>query len=188
MSERWRCFVAVPVDDALRRRLEPAVAKWRGRPDLARLRWADPVGWHVTLAFLGSTDPARVEHVAEAARTVAAGHHAIRLATGGVGAFPTARRARVAWYGVTDPGELRTIAEALALALGLPRPDAFHPHVTLARARREPIDARRWIDEAVAPTGELAVDRIELMRSHTGTGPARYETLASHRLEVPAGV
>ena len=59
-DERWRCFVAVPIGEALRRDLAAAVEGWRIRPDLAGLRWTEPQSWHVTLAFLGPIEASSV--------------------------------------------------------------------------------------------------------------------------------
>jgi 2'-5' RNA ligase len=92
----------------------------------------------------------------------------------------------VAWYGVSDPhGQLATLAGDLRATLGLDDGGRFSPHVTLARARREPVDLRGWVAGASAPGGELLVDRLALMRSHLGDGPARYETLASASMGGP---
>jgi RNA 2',3'-cyclic 3'-phosphodiesterase len=186
---RWRCFVAIPIGEALRDDLRTAVDGWRGREDLAGLRWADPDGWHVTLAFLGSIDAASVAGVVERLATVAEANPATRSATGGLGAFPSASRARVAWYGVEDGGgRLAALAFDVGVAVELETSRPLRPHLTLARARREPVDLRSWLASASAPEGVLVADRIELMRSHIGGRPARYETLAAITLGVPAGV
>ena len=188
-DERWRCFVAIPIGEALRADLRTAVDEWRGREDLAGLRWTDAEGWHMTLAFLGPIDAASVPGVVERLATVAEAHQATRSTTGGVGAFPTPARARVAWYGIEDGhGRLAHLAADVAVALGLETSRPLRPHLTLARERREPVDLRSWLASASAPDGALAAERIELMRSHIGRGPARYETLAAITLGVPAGV
>ena len=188
-DEHWRCFVAVPIGDALRENLRDAVEAWRKRDDLAGLRWADPDGWHLTLAFLGPTDPATVPVLIERLGSVAAAHEGSRAATGGLGAFPSPGRARVAWYGIEDgEGRLARLAADVADRLGLEAARRLRPHVTLARARRQPVDLRPWLSSASAPEGVLNTDRIQLMRSHIGVGPARYETLAAMKLGVPAGV
>jgi 2'-5' RNA ligase len=186
--ERWRCFVAVPIGERLRAELAAAADHWRPRPDLEGLRWTDPAGWHVTLAFLGSVDASAVPELAARLEPIR-DHAPMRLATGGLGAFPSRRRARVAWYGIADPDRrLAQLGEDVARALGLDTGAPFRGHVTLARARKDPIDLRPWLASASAPDGELAVERVELMRSHTGRGPARYETLATMRLGVQSGV
>ena len=188
-AERWRCFVAIPIGEALRDDLRTAVDGWRGREDLAGLRWTDAEAWHVTLAFLGSIDAASVGGVVGRLGTLAEAHPATTSTTGGLGGFPAPARARVAWYGIADvDGGLARLAADGAVALGLDASRPFRPHLTLARARQEPVDLRSWLASASAPVGVLAADRIELMRSHLGGGPARYETLAAFTLGVPAGV
>lgn len=181
MTERWRCFVAVPLDVSVRAALERARESWLERPDLDGLRWSDPASWHLTLAFLGDVDASDISEIAGAAGAVAGRHGPMRLPAGGVGAFPVPARARVAWYGIGDPrsrlaGLARDLGDALRVEVG----DPFRPHITLARARRDPVDLRRWLaDAAETAPSTIAVQRIELMRSHRGSGPAAYETLVS---------
>ena len=182
MTERFRCFVAVPLGPSLRADLSAAVAAWRHEIPADGLRWADPDGWHLTLAFLGSIPAASVDGISRAIAAVAASHRPTRVETGRLGAFHRPGSARVLWYGVADPdGALTALAGDLGRTLELPGDEPFRPHVTLARARRAPIDLRGWIEPASleAPSGLLDVGTIELMRSHLGSGPARYERLAS---------
>jgi 2'-5' RNA ligase len=182
MTDRWRCFVAVPLEDDLRSRLADAVARWRTDPSTEGLRWVEPGALHLTLAFIGDVDPARLESLETAMREAAAGHSPIVVATGRLGAFSRPGSARVLWYGVfDDAGALASLAFDFAMTLGLEAAEPFRPHVTLARARRRSLDLRGWIEAAseAAPEDRLEVAAVHLMRSHLGTGPARYETLAS---------
>jgi 2'-5' RNA ligase len=178
MTESWRCFVGVPLDDRLRAQLADAVAGWQTRLDLAGLRWTAPEAWHLTLAFLGATDPAAVPSLGARLRAVGNAHRVLHLRTGGLGAFPSPVRARVAWYGIESSIALTALAADVALAAGLEPFAVFAAHVTLGRARRRPIDLRAWLEEP-APVGELVVERMELIRSRLGSGPAHYETLVS---------
>ena len=183
MAERWRCFVAVPIGDDLRSSLAAAVGDWRSRPDLDGLRWSDPAAWHVTLAFLGATDPARVPDIVARLQEVAAAHAPMRLTTGGLGAFPSARHARVAWYGIDDPdGGLAALAADIGRALDVEIPTPYRPHLTIARARRTTVDLRSWLVEASVGAGTLNVEHMSLMRSHLGRGAASYERLRSTAL------
>ena len=84
----------------------------------------------------------------------------------------------------TDYGTLRRQVAALRtglIGLGLEPGGPYRPHLTLARARFQPVDLRHWLADASpsVPDGRLEVGRVELMRSHLGAGPARYETLAT---------
>jgi RNA 2',3'-cyclic 3'-phosphodiesterase len=183
MGETWRTFVAIRISDELRATLAGAAEDWRGRPDLAGLRWIDPGAWHLTVAFIGATDPARVDEIVSALDRAAAAHEMMTLEGGGLGGFPSAGRARVAWYGISDGGgRLHRLALDVSSAAGIDVPSRFRAHLTLARARDEPVDLRAWIAEADIPAGRFDVDRLELMRSHLGRGPAHYETLASVKL------
>ena len=187
MTERWRLFVAVPIGSELRDSLAASVRDWSAREDLAGLRWSDPASWHLTVHFLGATPPTAVASIVRSLEHLASGHSPMRLATGGLGGFPSPARARVAWYGVDDgDGSLGRLAGVVRQAFAsTDEAIAFRPHVTLARARRGPVDLRRWLREADAPIGELDIAGLSLMRSHLGAGPARYEALATVPLGVP---
>jgi 2'-5' RNA ligase len=186
MTGAWRCFVAVPLDASLRARLSDAIGRWRDDPRTDGLRWVEPDALHLTLAFLGGIDPGRVPVLERAISDVAARHVALAVPTGRLGAFARPSSARVLWYGVGDAGgAISALAVDLAEALDLANVEQpFRPHVTLARARHRWLDLRGWIEDASAsaPDGELEVATIDLMRSHLGSGPARYERLASVRL------
>ena len=134
----------------------------------------------MTLAFLGDTDPEGIPVLEARLAQVAERHGPMRLPTGGLGAFPSAARARVAWYGIGDPGgRLSALAADVTRASGL-EPDIFTGHVTLGRAGRQRLDLRAWTAEE-APAGSLAVGSIALVRSAPG-GRARYEPIATFEL------
>jgi 2'-5' RNA ligase len=181
----WRLFVAVPIGEQLRAELGAAVDCLRAEdPERdGAFRWTDPPGWHVTLAFLGATSPDAVPSIGEALRAAAAGIPPFRVATGGLGAFPSLRRARVVWYRVVDPeGRLKPLAQAVRQELAMDDGGPFRAHLTVARARAErgaPLDT--GLLGAKLPEGEISVDRLVLYRSHLGRGPASYESL----VEVP---
>ena len=181
--ERWRCFVAVSIDEDVRRALAAAAVRWQANTDL---RWVLPESWHLTLAFLGAIDAASVEAVRRTIAHVARRHQPLRLLGGGLGAFPSAARARVVWYGLDD-GAGRLAAIARDLAAGLAIDDAaprFRGHVTMARVHRGSADLRAWLEAASASAPDLAMEvrQVDLMRSHLGDGAPRYERLASMNL------
>ena len=182
MTESWRCFVAAPISASLGASLAAAVEPWRFHP---ALRWAAPESWHLTLAFLGWIDPGTVSAARAKVAGIARRHEPMRLETGGIGAFPSASRARVVWYGVDDAdGRLAALAADLAASLELEPSSPFRAHVTVARVRRGSADLRDWVSKASAsaPSATLAVDGLDLMRSHLGGGAPGYETLASFEL------
>jgi 2'-5' RNA ligase len=183
--ERWRCFVAVALDDDLRGALATAMATWRDDPRTDGLRWVAPEALHLTLAFIGSVDADAIDAIRAGVERVAAQHAPTTCATGRLGAFPRPGSSRVLWYGVDDAERsLAAIAGDLERALGLEASEPYRAHVTLARARRRWVELRGWIEtaSASAPEGTLAVRSLDLMRSHLGGGPAQYERLGTFPL------
>ena len=195
MIERpWRCFWAVSLPADLRASLAEAVAELRADgASEADWRWSDPDGWHLTLAFLGGVAedavPGMLVGVGAAVRSEAG----FTVTTGGLGGFPSRRRARVLWYGVADPGRLRALAARVAEASGIVEVGPLRAHVTLARSRDRRGAASPAAPEGGMPEGSVVVDRVTLFRSHLGRGPARYEALgdaplmtAVHAAAMPA--
>lgn len=128
---------------------------------------------HLTLAFLGEVEAARLADARDAARGVA--FEPFSFALDRVGSF---RAARVAWAGAAvTPEPIAALQSALAARLHSAhfrreeRP--FAPHATLARRTRRAV--------ALATIDPIAwrVDAFTLVRSETGKG--RYEVLEEYR-------
>ncbi|HSJ24975.1 MAG TPA: RNA 2',3'-cyclic phosphodiesterase [Longimicrobiales bacterium] len=175
-----RVFVALNLDRAVRKRLHGSLEALRQRD--WPVRWTAASSLHLTLRFLGDIEGNEVPRIEESLRTVAARHGPQRLELAGFGAFPSLRRASVLWVGVTPDPALMALQRELELAmsrLGYGREQKpFRPHVTVARLRagaRTP-DVER--DAAgYEHTDNDHVETMDLMRSHTDPGGARYETL-----------
>jgi RNA 2',3'-cyclic 3'-phosphodiesterase len=129
---------------------------------------------HLTLAFLGDVDPARID-AARAAGDETRGA-AFDLTLERLGVF---RKAGVAWAGssTVDPA-LAALQASLAASLQgrgfVLEERPFNPHVTLVRKARQPLPQDRF--EAVA----WRVAQFALLRSELGAG--RYQTLESWTL------
>jgi 2'-5' RNA ligase len=139
---------------------------------------------HVTLKFLGQIDEARVDAIGDALIAAARRTPAFDVNVRGLGAFPTATRARILWAGLAPAAPLVSLAAAVDAALaglGIARESRpFAAHVTLGRvreSRRNPALA----DALARPAdcGRLAVTRISLMRSELHPRGARYTELAT---------
>jgi 2'-5' RNA ligase len=161
-----RLFFALWPDAAGRERLE------RLAGELATYASGKPVPIakvHLTLAFLGQVDDARMATAVDAARAVRFAGFSFALDR--VGSF---RGARVAWAGCAGtPAPLAALAQSLAVRLGKAgfaledRP--YAPHATLARRIAHAVPPA-----AIAPI-EWPVGGFSLVRSETGTG--RYAVL-----------
>ncbi len=156
-------------------------------------RFVEPGAIHLTLRFLGELQPERERAHRDAWRTTVGGFAPIRFRLGGAGVFPDPARPRVLWIGVQeDPpgGKLEELARALegaARAGGFPPEDRpFHPHLTLARGRK---DVRASPPrETLAELGSVVeCAEVALLRSELGPAGARYSRLDAFPLAGGAG-
>lgn len=172
---RTRTFIAVDPGGEIRK--SAAALQQQLARTGAGVKWAAPEGMHVTLLFLGEVDDRELVDVCRAVKDVAKREPPFPLRVAGVGAFPTPRRPKVVWAGITDGADqlhrLYTVLEEKLLALGCYRKEerAYTPHLTLGRVKGEPDGAalagelpkhRTW-DGGQAVVDELLVMGSELM-------------------------
>jgi 2'-5' RNA ligase len=151
------------------------------------VRWARPETSHLTLQFLGNVERTRVLDLVPALAAEVATHRIVELALQGVGAFPSTRRARVLWIGVTTGAPaisdladaLRRVTAPLAVA-SESRP--FRPHVTLGRVRAPERGAN--LTDAVAAcdaseVGAWTPEAVVLYESRLHPKGAVHEAVAS---------
>ena len=184
-SGRVRLFVAasVPGDqlDWVAAQTAPLRQRW------PQARWAPRENQHVTLKFIGSVAADALDDAIRACRQVAATAERSEIGLTGLGAFPTARRARVLWIGLDDPaGVLVHLAAGLDAALRplgvAPEKRPFSAHLTLARFRTpHPLAPLPALEE---PPAAFTLDRFELWRSHLSPKGARYELMEAFPLPV----
>ena len=181
LSERARLFVALDLDDDVRRSL----ARWRDGIISAHpgVRPIAMDGLHVTLCFLGSCAVEDVDAIAAACVSDSATPiESLRL---GKALWLPQRRPRVLAVAVEDEtGALARVQSAVADALsvgGWYRREArpFLAHVTVARVAKD----RRLRDVASPPPPPPPSLRLReaatltLFRSHLSPGGSRYEAL-----------
>ena len=189
---RRRIFVAVALAPALL----AAVSGMRARLAEAEstLRWVPPENLHFTLKFLGGITPPQLAGVVAAAREVAARTQRFSITLAGLGAFPSARRPRVVWVGVSSGADhLVALAEHLDVVLRpahASREDRpFRPHLTIARVRdaapvrdlSKEIDALRELEWGCQTVGAICV-----MESHLRPSGAVYQPVEEVWLRGPA--
>ena len=104
------------------------------------MRWVRPEGMHLTVKFLGGTDPARVDPLLEAIAFVTRAIMPFPLSVTGAGAYPSMKRPRVLWAGVVEnSGAIQSLwkgVEEKAEKQGFERERrGFSPHVTIGRVK-----------------------------------------------------
>jgi 2'-5' RNA ligase len=174
-------------------RFMAGVAAWaeslRGQRRLAKARWVVDQA-HLTLRFIGLTDPSQVPSLVVLVQTLAA-RSSFEVRASSLLAFPEPKRARVLGVALSEEtGTLASLAaeaERAAVAMGWapdPRADDFRPHITLARMK-EPADVRT----IVASHAESLVGRatgITLFESVLHREGAEYKPLARATLSACA--
>jgi 2'-5' RNA ligase len=102
--------------------------------------WVKPGNIHLTLKFLGDTDPDRIPGIQDKLTETLASFPPFRLSLNSAGVFPNTKSPRVLWVGLKDEeGTLENLRAGIEKALeviGFPteqRP--FSPHLTLARMK-----------------------------------------------------
>lgn len=172
------------------------------------LSWTLTSAWHLTLAFYGDVDEAKLPNLTRRLERAAGRSEPMTLRLAGAGRFGKA----VLWVGVDgDLSPLRRLASSavacgrrIGLTMGAER--RFRPHITLARAssrQRIPtsrddevrtstqrqVDLRPYAEQLRDYVGpEWTATEMTLIRSHLGQGEggrARYETVASFPFRSP---
>ena len=152
-------------------------------------KWAARDTLHITLKFLGEIEPERVTRLDTNLSRIG-GIRPFKVTLSGVGAFPNLSSPRVLWVGVAEGSEetskLAASVDKAAVASGFEEERrAFHPHLTLARART---DSRarglvRMPDELAeklksCPLPSWTCDGFMLMRSELSSSGPTYTPIA----------
>lgn len=183
-----RLFLSIDLPSSLTEAIEDVQADF---DDAAGLDFVDPSQAHVTLKFLGDTDPDRLDDL-EAALSEAvadAGVDPFRAEIGGLGVFPSPEYISVLWVGVREgSAEMTALHEALeaaAVERGFdPEEHEFTPHVTLARmndARGKDL-VQRLVEEEDPTVGAFRVAEVRLAESTLTEDGPEYETVARYPL------
>jgi 2'-5' RNA ligase len=190
MGDTTRTFFAIEIPESLGLELERLQVRLTA--DLPGCRWTASRPFHMTLAFLGNVPNDDVEVLQRVVASSVCRFEPLDLRIGGLGAFPSPRRPRVLWAGLTaqEPESLRDLRESViaATSLGGHRVDEerFHPHVTLGRfkpGRRRPCDLTASVERyRLWSCGEFrAVDVVGFASRSLGAGSV-YEVLSRARL------
>jgi RNA 2',3'-cyclic 3'-phosphodiesterase len=162
-----------------------ALAKVRSQFEAGagQVRWSAPNARHITLQFLGQVSEEGTVCVVEKLRGVRATHVPVRME--GLGFF---QRAGIFWAGVALTPELLALQQFVTAAMRncgfSPEERAYHPHITLARAKgRNNVRALAPLQKAVEGAKleietEFTAEEFLLYESLPGPEGSRYEVRA----------
>ncbi len=180
----WRLFVALTVPADVRDAVQQASTELRRSLRDARIAWARPEQFHLTLKFLGNVDAERVLALISGLHAACAGFAPLKLRAANLGFFPSARSPRVIWVGVDDQDQLLARLQAsIETALqdfSAEKPNShFQGHLTLGRVK----DIRRHDADTLSAGaaalksrvfGEWQAETVDLMRSELSPQGARH--------------
>ncbi len=138
---RIRSFIGIDIGDEIRKKavaLQEHLAR-----TCAGVKWVAPESLHLTLLFLGEVEDRDLAAVCKTVDKVARKQQAFPLHVSGAGAFPTLRRPKVIWGGVSEGADpvrkLHGLIEAKLLELGvyIKEEKGYAPHITLGRVKSE---------------------------------------------------
>jgi 2'-5' RNA ligase len=180
-----RLFVGLPLASEVLKELSEAVARLKTPHD--GLRWTAPETWHITLQFLGNTDQKHFDCALARLAEIHAGHVYVQL--GELGFF---ERAGVFFVDVFPSAYLVGLAGKVTAATGkcgfVAESRAYHPHITLARAKGEGRGRPLKALEDRVPQGQrfagFTATEFLLYESHTMQEGAKYDVRG--RFALPA--
>jgi RNA 2',3'-cyclic 3'-phosphodiesterase len=172
-----RLFVGIALDEEATAALCAVREQFAAAGD--EVRWASEATWHVTLQFLGETSEEQAACVVDRLRAIEAERVPVRIAE--VGFFG---RAGIFFADVRVTAELLALEQKVTAATRgcgfVPEARAYHPHITLAKAKGRNARAMDGLKKVVekatlALAAEFAAGEFLLYESFPGPEGSRYE-------------
>jgi RNA 2',3'-cyclic 3'-phosphodiesterase len=136
VEHAMRTFIAIPLPDECRTLLDRMQQKLRSFG--ADVRWVAIPSIHLTLKFLGETDPDVISKLSESLESDTQSQRSFSLRLHGLGSFPDQKNPRVIWCGIDgETGNLSHLQQQVETTCDrfgfAPENRDFHPHLTLGR-------------------------------------------------------
>ena len=177
-----RLFIAIALSDEateVLRGVRDRLASAAGHD----LRWSAEEGWHVTLQFLGQTTDEQAACVMAHLSEILA--HPVPVRIEGLDFFD---RVGIFHAGIVLSPELLALQQKVTAATRscgfTPEARAYHPHITLARAKgragsRALAPLRKALQRSKeSPVAAFTAEEFRLYESFPGPGSSRYEVRA----------
>ena len=201
-----RTFIAIELDESLQRYLGGIIRQMS--QELPNIRWVNPVGIHLTLAFLGELTDERLAEAIQAAEVAAQQATPFEYRLSHLGMFGSWNRPRVIWMGIDELSSRGTQGTLSGGQVVMPmqqlhrilnreleqrgfevdkRP--FSPHLTLARVKEllkaeEQQRLQRFLAEIQVPASSsfYRVQQLSVMKSELLRSGAWYTRLRAYTL------
>ncbi len=155
-----RSFIAIELPPEIQKEIARSTTILQEKLPKPLVRWVPVQNIHLTLQFLGDVSPSNLERLSGELRIDLGDHPSFEVLVGKAGAFPSVRRARTLWIGLTAPSALTTLQrtiQAVTARMGHPAEErAYSPHLTIGRVNQN------------ASPGDLS--KIQMAIQHSDVG------------------
>lgn len=186
-----RTFMALPIPTPVQKALIQSVVPIMDSRD--KINWVKRENIHITLSYLGDTDPALIETQATELSALVEGYEPFELGTLGSGIFPHANEPRVLWVGAAAFGgrlkELKIELDKILNSHGYGIDNRkFQPHITLGRVKTISRKSSFIHDYLVADIREsiFTIDEVTWFQSTLTSDGAEYREI--HKFKLKQGV
>jgi RNA 2',3'-cyclic 3'-phosphodiesterase len=164
MSQLLRTFIAIDTPPEFKVKIDFITRQLihAGAP----VRWEQAYKLHMTLKFLGDTQPDILDNLKSKLGTIAAAHKSFWMKYEGFGCFPDTKNPRIIWVGCSPLSSalehLQQDVERMTASFGFePERRAFHPHITIGRVKAESASKRRKIPDLINKLENLTFESLE---------------------------
>ena len=185
-----RLFIAIEIPENIRTGFASLLKEFRSIAP--QVKWVRAENLHVTLKFLGETEPAKLGALQNVLSAVRSAEQVV-LEFRGLGFFPNEKRPRVFWAGMEASANLKTLAMDIDQAvhpLGFPLEERpFTPHLTLARFQLPGIPPKllqAMNEKSGQPFGSRRTGEFHLIESKLKPTGAEYTTVQTFRFATEA--
>lgn len=132
-----RIFIAIRIDPG--ETLLNIISDFRNTLRDEKIKWAEPVNLHITMAFLGDTEEYKIQAVSQMLSKVCNASGKFNMLIKGTGVFKNLKDPRVIWTGIEHSGEMNKLYNSINAGLkdiGISLEERpFSPHLTLGRIK-----------------------------------------------------
>lgn len=177
-----RAFIAFDLPDRIKSEIQSISQTLRQLNLNKSIKWVEPKNLHVTLKFLGDTEPKKIDSLTEKIKKQLHPITPFRVSFSKIGAFPNQNKPNVIWVDLFPKDRLSMIyntIEEICISAGFKADQKpFKTHITIARLKRSTRSAHvqqisKWIrNTPPVPSTEFLITGISIYQSNlTPNGP-----------------